>query len=110
MLFAAISAPVLLIESIVVAPYLTINLPPDSWIVKLVVVRLVTLPPSVMFPELVTVPDSVKPLAEPVPVTEVTVPVPGVAGEAQTGTPPVTVNTWLVDPIFSLASVVVVLA
>ena len=93
--------PLLSIEAIVVPPYLKINLPPDSWIVKLVVVRLVTLPPKVILPELVTVPESDRPLAEPVPVTEVTVPVPGVAGEAQTGTPPVTVNTWLVEPILS---------
>lgn len=67
-------------------------------------------PPSVKLPEVVTVPVRVNPLTVPVPPTDVTVPVPGAAMEVQVGTPPVTVNTWLVVPILSLASVVVVLA
>ena len=44
---------------------------------KLAVVRLVTAPLSVILPEVVTVPDRLKPLTEPVPDTEVTVPEPG---------------------------------
>lgn len=78
-LAAEMILPLLSIEAITVAPYLNTSLPPDSWIVKLVVVRLVTAPPSVMLPVDVTVPDKLKPLAVPVPETEVTVPEPGAA-------------------------------
>lgn len=76
MLSAEIKAPALLNEATTVPPYLITSLPLSSTIVKLVVVRLVTEPPSVMLPEDVTVPESVRPLAEPVPATEVTEPPP----------------------------------
>jgi hypothetical protein len=69
-----VKLPLLSILAIVVAPYLNTSTPPDSWIVKFVVVKLVTAPPKVMLPEAVTVPDKDKPFAEPAPVTEVTVP------------------------------------
>lgn len=62
------------IEAITVEPYLNTSVLPDCSIVKLAVVRLVTDPPSVMLPVDVTVPDKLKPLADPVPETEVTVP------------------------------------
>ncbi len=76
MLSAEIRAPALLNEATTVPPYLITSLPLSSTIVKLVVVRLVTEPPSVMLPVDVTVPESVKPLADPVPATEVTEPPP----------------------------------
>ena len=79
MFAAEMMLPLLSIEAITVAPYLNTNLPADSSTVKLVVVRLVTAPPSVILPVDVTVPDKLKPLADPVPETEVTVPVPGAA-------------------------------
>ena len=72
----AIRAPALLNDAITVAPYLITSLPLSSTIVKLVVVRLVTEPLKVMLPEVVTVPESVRPLAVPVPATEVTEPPP----------------------------------
>ena len=75
-LSAEIKAPALLNEAITVAPYLITSLPLSSTIVKLVVVRLVTEPLSVMLPVDVTVPESVRPLAVPVPATEVTEPPP----------------------------------
>ena len=77
MSLSVVNTPALVMLAIVVAPYLNNKLPPDSSIVKLVVVRLVTAPPSVMLPVDVTVPDKLRPLADPVPATEVTVPVPG---------------------------------
>ncbi len=76
MLSAEIRAPALLNDAITVAPYLITSLPLSSTIVKLVVVRLVTEPPSVMLPVEVTVPESVRPLAEPVPATDETEPPP----------------------------------
>ena len=79
MSLSVVNTPALVMLAIVVAPYLNSSLPPDSSIVKLAVVRLVTAPPSVMLPVDVTVPDKLKPLADPVPATEVTVPVPGAA-------------------------------
>ena len=75
-LSAEIKAPALLNDAITVAPYLITSLPLSSTIVKLVVVRLVTEPLKVMLPEVVTVPESVRPLAVPVPATEETDPPP----------------------------------
>jgi hypothetical protein len=71
-----VKLPLLSILAMVVAPYLNKSTPPDSWIVKFVVVKLVTAPPKVMLPADVTVPVKDKPFVEPVPVTEVTVPEP----------------------------------
>lgn len=71
----AVNTPAALNEAITVLPFLITSLPPSSKIEKLLVVTLETAPPSVMLPEEVTVPESVRPLAEPVPTTEVTVPV-----------------------------------
>lgn len=76
MLSAEIRAPALLNDATTVPPYLITSLPLSSIMVKLVVVRLVTEPLSVMLPEDVTVPESVRPLAVPVPATEETEPPP----------------------------------
>lgn len=59
-------------------------------------------PPKVKFPLLVTVPDKLMPDTVPVPPTEVTVPVVGVA---YVGTPPAKVKTW---PLLPAAKNVVV--
>lgn len=71
----AINAPAALNEAITVLPFLITSLPPSSRMEKLLVATLETAPLSVMLPVDVTVPESVRPLAEPVPATEVTVPV-----------------------------------
>ena len=55
---------------------------PVTWLARL---TLANVPPSVKFPELVTVPLSVMPLTVPVPPTDVTVPAP--AGVAQVPSP-----------------------
>lgn len=70
------NAPAVLNEAITVAPFLMTSLPPSSKMEKLLVVTLDTAPLSVMLPEDVTVPESVNPLAEPVPATDVTEPPP----------------------------------
>ena len=76
MLSAEIRAPALLNEATTVPPYLITSLPLSSMMVKLVVVRLVTEPLNVILPVDVTVPESVRPLAVPVPATEETEPPP----------------------------------
>ncbi len=85
--------PLLSIDAMIVAPYLNTNLPLTCSIVKLAVVRLVTEPPSVMLPAVVTVPDKLRPLAEPEPETEVTLPPPPPPDGEDTHAVPVDVNT-----------------
>ena len=97
--FAAVTIlPLLSIEAMTVEPYLNTSFPPDSWIVKFVVVRLVTAPPSVILPVDVTVPDKLKPLADPVPETEVTVPVPVADKTPPANVTPVPMVTLLNPP------------
>lgn len=83
MFAAEIMLPLLSIDAITVEPNLKTSLLPDCSIVKLAVVRLVTEPPSVMLPAEVTVPDKLKPLAEPAPETEVTEPPPPAGADTQ---------------------------
>jgi len=73
------------------------SLPPDSRTEKSAVVILFTFPLNVILPEVVTVPERVKPFTVPVPETDVTVPVPGETVEDNV--PPENDNP---DPIVTL--------